>query len=104
MPVEVWNARGCSFKRELWQEVGGSQIELGKVRVTWGEARLHSRSRDAVWNGETRVPGKAKVIEIQPFSGTPNVPEETVKQTSETSVVFPKYTQVATLINSTWHG
>lgn len=58
------------------------------MRVTWGGARLYDRYREAVWSGIIEIAGNTKITEVQPFGGIEDVPEETVKQTSDTTTLF----------------
>jgi hypothetical protein len=86
--VEVWDAKGCFFKRDLWAEVGGERSTWRKLRVTWGGARLYDRYKETIWSGTITIGGEAKVISIQPFGGLLDVPEESLQKTSEITVSF----------------
>lgn len=86
--VEGWDATGCFFKRDIWQEVGGDRSTWRKVRITWGGARLYDRYREAVWGGTITISGDVKIKDVLAFGGILDIADETVCQTSDKSVAF----------------
>jgi hypothetical protein len=90
--VEAWDATGCFFKRDLWSDLGGDRSTWRKVMITWGGARLYDRYREAIWEGSIVISGDSKIVHCEAFGGVSNVPEETVKQVSDTTVSFNTHT------------
>jgi hypothetical protein len=86
--VEAWDAKGCFFKRDLWQEEGAKRPTWRKLRITWGGARLYDRYKEAIWKGSITASGEVKVTSIQPFGGILDVPEDVVQKTSDSTVSF----------------
>ncbi|KAF7522529.1 hypothetical protein G7054_g12114 [Neopestalotiopsis clavispora] len=93
--IEAWDATGMIFHRDLQREAAGSDLashqSQRKLRVKWGGARLHDRYREAVWKGSILVEDAA-ISHIRPFGGALNNPEEVVRLSSETQVVFETHT------------
>jgi hypothetical protein len=86
--VEAWDAKGCFFKRDLWEEGGAERSSWRKLRVPWGGARLYDRYKEAIWSGSITFSSNAKVIGIQAFGGLLDVPEDSVQKMADGSVSF----------------
>jgi hypothetical protein len=79
--MEVFNANGKIFHRDLWAE---TRADPDVLRVSWGGARLFDRYREAIWDGTIEVRG-ADIASIQPFGGILYIPEgESIVQSKST--------------------
>lgn len=89
--IEAWDASGIIWQRDLRSEsnVSSSGSQPKKMlMIKWGGARLYDRYREAVWKGIITTNGGARIIDLQPFGGVLDVPEEVVERRSDNSVSF----------------
>ncbi|PMD53929.1 uncharacterized protein K444DRAFT_667616 [Hyaloscypha bicolor E] len=89
--IQAYDASGCIFDRDLQHERAVlsnlAPSSWNTVRITWGGARLYDRYREAVWDGGIQC-DRAEILEMQPFGGVSDVPEEAISQIGPQSVAF----------------
>lgn len=89
--IEAWDASGIIWQRDLRSESSASSSSSQPKKmlmIKWGGARLYDRYREAVWKGIITTNGEARIIDLQPFGGVLDVPEEVVERRSDNSVSF----------------
>ena len=90
--IEAWDASGCFFQRDLQREAVSQLSESTKtvskkLSVKWGGARLYDRYREAVWHGSILLTG-ATIDRIEPFGGALDNPEDSIRQTSSSQIIY----------------
>ncbi|OHF00193.1 hypothetical protein CORC01_04601 [Colletotrichum orchidophilum] len=87
--IEAWDNNGRLFCRDIQEESSRRAPESTrrKLRVKWGGARVFDRYREATWHGSVIVSG-TPISHVKPFGGVLDNPEDTIKLTSQTQILF----------------